>query len=99
MLCFHSRAGKLNETLERLNIKNNVSSIALNSKSHLNDALNNLPTSTIHTSPSQRLSSLPRRKHGSIVLRREAEELLGLKIPNDVSRRLKKRRNLLYIHW
>ena len=79
MLCFHSRAGKLNETLERLGVKNSRSK---KRKGHLTNPLNingNDPSSVLP----------PPRKMGELILSREAEEAAGLHVPRGISRSYK----------
>ena len=90
MLCFHSRAGKLNETLHRLGMSRTKSTSTF--QSHLKDPLDAMDQK--HATPGSPGSMesvsrlLPPRKLGELVLSREAEEAIGLTVPRDVNRSL-----------
>ena len=83
MLCFHSRAGKLVQTLKRLSIgKGSMKgSVKGSTKGHLLNPLN-----MVTTSEGVEIIPAPPRRMGELVLSREAEEAAGLQVPRDIAR-------------
>jgi hypothetical protein len=102
MLCFHSRAGKLNKTLHRLNIpsntitsNNNESTTETNSFNHLKDPLDILNAKNGKNGKNGKPKLPPPRTYGELILSREAEEVLGLHVPRDVKRHTKTKKRPL----
>ena len=91
MLCFHSRVGKLNETLKRLgHDTSGGGGGGTSSGGHLE-----MSTTPYGPVPKGKPNIvLPPRRMGELILSREAEEAAGLRVPNDISRTETNRRPL-----
>ena len=78
-MCFHQRAGKLQQTLEKLGVAK--ASKALRNGNHLSEHQQRLEAER-----RRNIGARKRRRLGGLVLSWEAEEAASLQVPNDIPR-------------